>query len=112
MGSGAVRAGSDAVAARAQGRRMMRMISRRNFIAATGAGAASIMLGAGELYAQAVVKQVNIVLILADDLGYGDLGCYGGSDVLTPNIDRLAAEGLRFTDAYTCAPVCAPARAG
>lgn len=52
----------------------------------------------------------NIIYILADDLGYGDLGCYGQEKIETPNIDRLAAEGMRFTQHYTGAPVCAPAR--
>jgi arylsulfatase A len=52
----------------------------------------------------------NIVFILADDLGYGELGCYGQTKILTPNIDRLADEGMRFTQHYTGAPVCAPAR--
>lgn len=52
----------------------------------------------------------NIVFILADDLGYGELGCYGQQKIRTPNIDRLAKEGLRFTQAYTSTPVCAPAR--
>jgi arylsulfatase A-like enzyme len=52
----------------------------------------------------------NIVFILADDLGYGDLGCYGQKEIQTPNIDRLAGEGVRFTQFYTGAPVCAPAR--
>ncbi len=52
----------------------------------------------------------NIVLIIADDLGYGDLGCYGCNDIHTPNIDELAQEGLRFTDFYA-APVCSPTRA-
>jgi len=54
----------------------------------------------------------NIVFIVADDLGHGDLGCYGGRVIRTPQIDRLAAEGVRFTDFYSCAAVCAPARAG
>ena len=45
----------------------------------------------------------NIVLILADDLGYGDLGCYGATRVRTPNVDRLAREGVRFTDAHSSA---------
>lgn len=53
----------------------------------------------------------NIVFILADDLGYGDLGCYGQQLIATPNIDRLAAEGMRFTQFYAGAPVCAPSRA-
>jgi arylsulfatase A-like enzyme len=52
----------------------------------------------------------NIVLILADDLGYGDIGAYGGKVVPTPNIDRLAREGVRFTDAYVTCPACAPSR--
>lgn len=52
----------------------------------------------------------NIVFILADDLGYGDLGCYGQKRIQTPNIDRLAAEGLRFTDFYAGSTVCAPSR--
>ena len=48
----------------------------------------------------------NIVLILADDLGYGDVGCYGATKVKTPNIDRLATEGRRFTDAHSASAVC------
>lgn len=52
----------------------------------------------------------NIVFILADDLGYGELGCYGQEKIKTPNIDQLASEGARFTQHYTGAPVCAPAR--
>src|ERR1044072_3829218 len=54
----------------------------------------------------------NTIFILADDLGYGDLGCYGNSNNRTPHLDRLAADGVRFTDHYTCGPVCSPARAG
>jgi arylsulfatase A-like enzyme len=53
-----------------------------------------------------------IILILADDLGYGDLGCYGSDIVRTPNIDRLAARGLRFTDFHSSGAVCSPTRAG
>jgi len=52
----------------------------------------------------------NIVFILADDLGYGEIGCYGQKKIKTPNIDRLATEGMRMTQHYTGAPVCAPAR--
>jgi arylsulfatase A-like enzyme len=52
----------------------------------------------------------NIVLILADDLGYGDVGCYGATKVKTPNIDRLASEGRRFTDAHSASAVCTPSR--
>lgn len=53
----------------------------------------------------------NIVFILADDLGWTDLGCYGSKFYQTPNIDRLAAQGMRFTDGYTCGPNCQPTRA-
>lgn len=52
----------------------------------------------------------NIVFILADDLGYGDLGCYGQQKIKTPNLDRLASEGIRFTQAYAGGPVCTPSR--
>lgn len=52
----------------------------------------------------------NVVFIMADDLGYGELGCYGQKKIKTPNIDRLAAQGMKFTNHYTGAPVCAPAR--
>ena len=53
----------------------------------------------------------NVILILADDLGYGELGCYGSEDVKTPNMDRLAKEGVRCTDGYSAFPVCSPSRA-
>lgn len=56
-------------------------------------------------------KPPNIVLIFADDLGYGDLGCYGHPSSLTPNLDKLAAQGLRFTDFYSSCSVCTPSRA-
>ncbi|HUV65802.1 MAG TPA: sulfatase-like hydrolase/transferase, partial [Sedimentisphaerales bacterium] len=52
----------------------------------------------------------NIIFVLADDLGYGDLGCYGQQKIQTPNIDRMAAEGMRFTDHYAGSTVCAPSR--
>jgi arylsulfatase A-like enzyme len=52
----------------------------------------------------------NVIFIMADDLGYGDLGCYGQHHILTPNIDQLAVEGTRFTDVYAGSTVCAPSR--
>ena len=55
-------------------------------------------------------RRPNIIFILADDLGYGDLGCYGQEKIKTPNLDRLAAEGMRFTDFYAGSTVCAPSR--
>ena len=56
-------------------------------------------------------KKPNIIFILADDLGWAELGCYGNSFNETPHLDQLAKEGLRFTDAYAAAPVCSPYRA-
>ena len=50
----------------------------------------------------------NIIFIMVDDMGYHDLGCYGSKTINTPNIDRLAAEGMRFTDCYSGDTVCAP----
>lgn len=54
----------------------------------------------------------NVILIVADDLGYGELGCYGGKEIPTPNIDSIAKNGVRLTDGYVSCPVCAPTRAG
>lgn len=62
------------------------------------------------LTASAADRKPNIVFILADDLGYGDLGCYGQTMIATPMIDRLASQGMRFTQAYAGATVCAPSR--
>lgn len=62
-------------------------------------------------FAFAESARPNIVLILADDLGYGDLGCYGSSRIRTPHLDRLAGEGLRFTDFYVAQAVCSASRA-
>ncbi len=68
---------------------------------------ACICLPSGLIHA----RPPNIVIIFADDLGYGDLGCYGHPSIRTPNLDRMAAEGLRFTDFYSAAEVCTPSRA-
>lgn len=57
-------------------------------------------------------KRPNIIIILCDDLGYGDLGCYGSAAIKTPNLDRMAREGVRFTDFYACNALCSPSRAG
>src|SRR3982751_4525425 len=68
-------------------------------------------LAASTLAAQAQpASKPNIVFILADDLGYGDLGCYGQKLIATPNIDKLALEGMRFTQFYCGSTVCAPSR--
>ena len=61
--------------------------------------------------AQEPGRKPNIVFILADDLGINDLGCYGRKDQPTPNLDKLAKQGLRFTSAYAAASICSPTRA-
>ncbi len=77
---------------------------RRHFLQTLAAAPASFVAGAQSR------RPPNIVFILADDLGYGDLGCYGQKEIQTPNLDRLAANGIRFTQAYAGATVCAPSR--
>lgn len=62
-------------------------------------------------FAETVKRKPNIIIILADDFGYGDLGSYGQKLIRTPHLDRLAKEGIRFTDFYAGSPVCAPSRA-
>src|SRR4051794_2963533 len=74
------------------------------------------LLHAPEGFAQAAAaapsrSKPNIIFFLADDLGDRDLGCYGSSFYETPNLDRLAADGARFTNAYAACPVCSPSRA-
>src|SRR5436190_821757 len=71
--------------------------------------ALAVLVGACET-AHAQASRPNIVFILADDLGYGDLGCYGQTKIKTPRLDRMAAEGLRFTQFYAGSTVCAPSR--
>jgi arylsulfatase A len=71
-----------------------------------------LLLSSGSgLWAAGPERRPNIVFVLVDDMGYNDLGCMGSKDLPTPNIDRLAREGVRFTDFYSNAPVCTPTRA-
>jgi arylsulfatase A-like enzyme len=71
------------------------------------------ILAAGSVAAQrrGPARKPNVIVILADDMGCGDLGCFGGKDVLTPHIDSLAAAGTKFTDGYVSCAVCSPSRA-
>ncbi|MDB5243279.1 MAG: N-acetylgalactosamine-6-sulfatase [Spirosoma sp.] len=71
-----------------------------------------ILTTANTLLGQQAARKPNFVIILADDLGYGDIGTFGATDVRTPNIDRLATNGLKFTDFYSTSPVCTPTRFG
>ncbi len=80
------------------------LLDRRAFL--TGAAAALVSLRAQA----AATRPPNVVFIYCDDLGYGDLGCYGSS-LRTPNLDRMAQEGMRFTQFYSANPVCSPSRA-
>jgi len=90
---------------------MTKNTSRRRFLAYSGGLLAGAMgLGACQATHVGKRRRPNIVLILADDLGYGDVGCYGCDDTRTPNIDRIAAEGIRFTTFYSNGPECTPTR--
>ena len=73
------------------------MLTRRAFLASS-------------LALSAQPSRPNLIIILADDMGYGDIGCYGSPDVPTPHIDSLAKNGTRFTDAYVSCAVCSPSR--
>jgi len=90
----------------------MRKMDRREMLRTMGLGAgAGVLAGAGRSWGEArEAKRPNIIFILADDLGYGDLGCYGQQTIRTPNIDRMASEGVRFTQCYAGSTVCAPSR--
>jgi arylsulfatase A len=89
---------------------MSNNIDRRKFLrtAATSALAAPFFISSA--IGAATGRKPNIVFIMADDLGLRHLGCYGGKQIRTPNIDRLAAEGIRFTETYAGCTVCAPSR--
>jgi uncharacterized sulfatase len=89
-------------------------------LASIGMGAVLLGLSSPEKAAAASGKGMtdptaprpNVIIIYCDDLGYGDLGCYGSRAIATPNVDRLAREGVRMTDYYACNGICAPSRAG
>jgi arylsulfatase A-like enzyme len=79
-------------------------MQRRSFLQMAGGACVAPLLPA------AAARRPNIVVIVADDLGFGDVGCYGATRVKTPNLDRLAARGLRFTDAHSSSATCTPSR--
>ena len=92
---------------------MTDLASRRDFLKALALGAAAVAFPRPTSVAQPPVgRKPNVVIALCDDLGYGDLGCFGHPHIKTPNLDLLATEGMRLTDCYAAAPVCSPARAG
>jgi arylsulfatase A-like enzyme len=83
-------------------------MNRRDFLTCTGAGAATLLGSQSGL--RGAERKPNIVLIYADDVGYGDLGCYGAMRVHTPNLDKIAGGGLRFTNAHSPSATCTPSR--
>jgi len=88
----------------------MSMFTGRQFIQRSALGALCSALPGICTATEAAVKPPNIIFIMADDLGYRNLGCYGSKTILTPNIDKMCAEGIRFTDCYSGDSVCAPSR--
>src|SRR5215469_6512428 len=89
-----------------------RSLTRRDAIKALALSASALALCPKKSLgaSSSSTRKPNIVLILSDDVGYGDLGCYGASGVHTPNIDKLSKQGLRFTDAHSVAATCTPSR--
>ena len=93
----------------------MKTLDRRSLMAAlalAGAGGVSTLALAKSKNREARKRPPNFIVVLADDLGYGDIGANGSRAIRTPNIDRLAADGLLMTDAYASANICTPSRAG
>ena len=88
-----------------------REITRRRFVQATAVGSLAVAGLSFSRASRAQAGRPNIVFIMADDLGYADLSCYGQRDYMTPNIDRLAIEGVRFTQGYANSAVCSATRA-
>ena len=87
------------------------MVTRRTFLTSVLSAAAPVSRLGSAAPAAPAARQPNIVLIVGDDLGYGDIGPYGQTKIATPSLDRLAADGVRFTDFYAGCTVCAPSRA-
>ena len=84
--------------------------SQRNRMLVLGLGALLAALGRCQPVAEAAEKKPNIILIVADDLGYRNLGCYGQKHIQTPALDQMAAEGLKFTRFYAGNSLCLPSR--
>jgi len=85
-------------------------MKRREFIGMAAMATAGLAVRPDVVPAERRRRKPNIIYILADDLGYGHLGCYGQKDIKTPNIDRMAAGGIKFTDHYAGSALCAPSR--
>ena len=87
-------------------------MNRRGFLRMLGLGGLAAMAsGCASAIAHRAARKPNFVLILADDLGYGDIACYGNTRNQTPHLDQLAREGMRFADFHSNGPMCSPTRA-
>jgi arylsulfatase A-like enzyme len=86
------------------------VITRRTLLRNAAVGTLAVASGASNLFGQKGAKLPNILFIVADDLGYADVSCYGRPDLKTPNIDRIAATGVRFLQAYANSAVCTATR--
>lgn len=87
-------------------------MNRRNFLMLAGASMMSMVSPCLSRAAESVSRKPNIIFFLTDDMGYGDPCCYGGNFAPTPNIDRMAREGIRFKQFYSASPICSPSRVG
>ena len=87
-----------------------RDITRRTLLRGAALGTIALASGLDDVFAQTVSRPPNIVFIMADDLGYADVSCYGRRDFRTPNIDHMAATGMRFLQAYANSAVCSATR--
>jgi len=88
---------------------MQHKLNRREFVS-TALAASAVAAAVPHGFSQSTSRRPNILFLLADDLGYGDLSCYGRPDYKTPHLDRLATEGVRFANAYSASPLCTPTR--
>jgi len=93
---------------------MNKILNRRDFLKAAGLTAASLAIpGCAATFRNITgggSRPPNFIIIFCDDLGYGDIGCFGSTKHRTPNLDRMAEEGMRFTSFYVTSGVCTPSR--
>src|SRR3954464_4982037 len=87
-------------------------VTRRALLRSAALGTIAVASGIDNVFGQTASRPPNIVFIMADDLGYADVACYGRPDLSTPNIDRIAANGMRFLQAYANSAVCSATRTG
>ena len=89
-----------------------RRIERRTFLSVVGAGGAALLTRGLNAEQRTLARKPNVIIIVADDLGYADVGFNGCTDIPTPNLDSLAQNGVRFAEGYVTCPICSPSRAG